>query len=165
MATGNRWGIYSEDRSKRPRLAIPNSKVENLQDILSVTGILLMIAALIFQPPGTAPVVLVLLASAIFLFLLITFIRRYPHHFNYLVAITPENAEYQYQQARGFLGWLKTEVVWMFLGMQAAIELLAINMETAGLAAFLLVAILGSVVIHGSLLYYIFKMSSEKART
>lgn len=165
MATAKNHGFFTEDRSKRPRLAIPRSRVEGLQDVLSVTGILLMIAALIFQPPGTAPAVLVLLASAIFLFLLITFIRRYPHHFNYLVAITPENAEYQYRQARGFLGWLKTEVVWMLLGMQAAIELLAINTEPAALAALLLVSILGIVGINGTLLYYIFKMSSDKART
>jgi hypothetical protein len=32
VATGNRWGFSIEDRSKRPRLDIPLSRVEIVQD-------------------------------------------------------------------------------------------------------------------------------------
>lgn len=162
MAAANYRSFYSEVRSKRPRLPIPGSKVEKLRDILSITGILLIIAALIFKPPETSPGVLVLPVGAICIFLLITFVRSYPHRFNYLVAITPENAECQFQRAREFLGWLKTETVWLFLGMQAAIELLAITMEPAAVVAFLLAFVQGFVAINGTLLYYIFKMTPDR---
>ncbi len=45
---------------------------------------------------------------------LFTVLRRFPHTFNYLVPITPDNALQQYTIACSLLNWLKAEVLWGF---------------------------------------------------
>lgn len=164
MAAGSLRSFYREDRSARPRLNIPLSRTEVLQDTLSMAGLFLGITAAILRPPGTSPGIYVLLPGALLVFVLITFVRRYPHRFNYLIPITEENADYQYRHAREFLGWLKTEVVWLFLGPQVMIELMAITTELAVVIAFLLVSTLGLIATHGTLLYYIFRMTAGNGK-
>lgn len=47
-----------------------------------------------------------------------TFLRRYPHTFNYPVRITPENAEIQYAIAIDLLNWFKAEYAWLFVWIE-----------------------------------------------
>lgn len=48
------------------------------------------------------------------IYLPMTIMQRFPQIYNYMWAITEENARVQYQMARTFMIWLKTETVWMF---------------------------------------------------
>ena len=53
-------------------------------------------------------------AIAAILFVVFAVLSRYPHTFNYPVAITEENARRQYLLARSLLVWLKAEICWLF---------------------------------------------------
>lgn len=51
---------------------------------------------------------------ALALYLMLTAAMRFPHRFNYLWPITPENAARQYAFARRLISLLKIEIVWTF---------------------------------------------------
>lgn len=123
MKQDNIWTM-NLDRYQRPRLNIPLSRLEVLQDVLSLAGIAVSFVALFFGPPGmpVAPLLIILFGS-VFIYGLTTYARRFPNLNNYVVKITAENAEYQYRQARVLIGWFKTDTVWLLVGVQLLIEL------------------------------------------
>jgi len=67
----------------------------------------------------------ILSGSSIFSFFMFRILVRYPHIFNYLVAITRENAAIQYRLAITMMYWLLTEMVWIFTLIQGQIILAA----------------------------------------
>ena len=52
---------------------------------------------------------------ALALYALLSFVARIPHHYNYPVTITPQNAERQYFLARRLIFALRAVLVWVFL--------------------------------------------------
>ncbi|NJL89271.1 MAG: DUF1648 domain-containing protein [Coleofasciculaceae cyanobacterium SM2_1_6] len=56
--------------------------------------------------------------SSTFSFFLLKVISRYPHTFNYPIAITPENAAVQYRLALNMMYWLRAEMIWLFTLIQ-----------------------------------------------
>ena len=156
MAVDDRLVFVNRDKDVRPELLIPLTRTEIAQDFLSLAGVLAGVAAFLGRPPGTSPAAIVFLVANAFLVVLITFLRRYPRQYNYIVRITVANAEYQYRHARVFLGWMKMEFVWFLLGLQVLIELIATTVTNAFIVAFLSFFALGFIVINGTLIYYIF---------
>jgi uncharacterized membrane protein len=63
---------------------------------------------------GSKTTLLILPATGVFIYVLMTVLAGYPHIFNYGVKITPENAEVQYRLATRMLRFLKTVILIMF---------------------------------------------------
>jgi hypothetical protein len=121
----------------RPVLHIPRTSLETLLEILTVLGLITVIAItawgwLILPPSipthysvsgipdayGGKGSLLALPIISICLAALLIFLTRYPHRYNYRWPITVENAPRLYYLARLLLRWIALELVWMFCGLQ-----------------------------------------------
>jgi uncharacterized membrane protein len=120
--------------SQRPLIATRHTQIGTALDLMGMIGLIVsfVIAILAWSSlPEIIPVHFGLNGQAdgwgnkaifwIFPFLNLvvfgsfTWLRRYPHTFNYPVRITAQNAQIQYQIAINLLNWLKTEFVWLFV--------------------------------------------------
>jgi uncharacterized membrane protein len=63
---------------------------------------------------GSKITLLILPATGVFIYLMMTVLASYPHIFNYAVKITAENAEVQYRLATRLMRYLKTVIIIMF---------------------------------------------------
>lgn len=117
----------------RPRLTLPRTGIETIYEVAAALGLVLIVVALattwsqlpdsvpyhfnaagepdawgprawVFAPPGVA----------LALYLLLGVVSRFPRSFNYIWAITEENAGRQYLLARQMLGALKAIMVGTF---------------------------------------------------
>jgi len=80
--------------------------------------------------------ILLLPGSALFLYLLLTGVRRLPSRwYNYPLRITEENRERQYRLARDLIVWMKAAILGMFAHLTVAIVRAALG-ESAGLGAW-----------------------------
>jgi uncharacterized membrane protein len=95
----------------------------------------------------------------IFLYALLTFVSRYPHHFNYLYEITEENAATQYRLGRTMLAVLKTEIIWLFTIMTW--EGIAVALDRCKGLTFSM-PIVFMALITGTLIIYIVKSKRAK---
>jgi uncharacterized membrane protein len=84
-----------------------------------------------------------LLGVNVFLYLLMTIIRRFPYIFNYPVKITEKNAKKQYQLAVWYLAVLKAELVWLFVYLQWQIIQVALGSGSLLGPWFLAVVLIG----------------------
>lgn len=138
--------------NKRPRpvLDVPLSPFETLLVILTVLG-MITIVAITFWAWSTLPAIvpthyslsgrpnayggkgflLVMPVLSIFLASLLMLVCRYPHTYNYPWLITNENAPRQYHLARLLLRWITLETVWTLCGVQWAL-ILASQIHSAG---------------------------------
>ena len=77
-------------------------------------------------------------------------LERYPHSFNYLIQITPENAERQYKNARLMLNLMKNQMVLLFIYISYA-SIQVAKGESSGLGVWglpvSLVVIFGTIII------------------
>ena len=115
-----------------PETAI-NPANARLTNILSVLGLALTIIVLLVywrQMPAEIPThygisgnpdgwgsktsVLALPIISLCLFLLLTFLSRFPRFMNVPWKITEQNAQQQYELMVSLLNWVKTIIVWMF---------------------------------------------------
>lgn len=55
---------------------------------------------------------------AVFVFVLITVVARFPHSFNYPVRATPQNIERLRSVTLDMLAWVKAEIAWLFAVLQ-----------------------------------------------
>lgn len=94
---------------------------------------------------GGKATIFLLPAIATFLFVVMTIINRYPHHFNYLTKITEDNALHQYTIATRMIRTLKTVIVWIF-GI-LAYKTIRYDGDDSGFGAWALMILLGSVFI------------------
>jgi uncharacterized membrane protein len=60
-------------------------------------------------------ILILLPAIALVLYAGLTVVAAVPRIWNWPIVITPENAARQYRIGRSLLGWLKVEIVWLFL--------------------------------------------------
>jgi uncharacterized membrane protein len=144
-----------------PRVKMKMNFMEHLLEIISISGLFTAGYFLIqYWPelPATIPShfdfngevdawsnkssLYMLLGMNVFLYLLMTIIRRFPHTFNYPVKITEKNAKKQYQLATLYLAVLKAELVWLFVYLQWQIIQVALGSNSALGPWFLTVVIL-----------------------
>ena len=137
-------------KRSRPVLDIPLSPLETGLLILSVLGMITMVAITLWAwstLPATIPThyglsgrpnsyggkagLLALPILAICLTILLTVSARYPHTYNYPWPITAENAPRQYYLARLLLRWIMLETVWVLCGVQWAL-IIAFQTHFAG---------------------------------
>ncbi len=123
----------AEPLRHRPLLRLTRSPVEILLEILAGAGLVWMLGTVVLSwssLPESVPshfgaggepdawgakwTFLVLPLIGVALYVGLTILTRYPHRYNYLWPITPENAKGQYRLARAYLTLLKAEVVWFF---------------------------------------------------
>ncbi|MFN7120368.1 MAG: DUF1648 domain-containing protein, partial [Saprospiraceae bacterium] len=78
---------------------------------------------------------------SLILFILLTFLNRNPHQFNYTVKITPANALRQYTIATRMIRSLKLSLVIIFIVLQWLVIQAAVN-NTVSLNKFLLPAVI-----------------------
>jgi len=121
----------------RPVLHLPRTPFEALLEVLTVLGIITVIAMTVwgyFALPAIIPThygisgtpnayggkgsLLILPVLSVCLAVLLTFLSRSPHRYNYPWPITAENAPRQYYLARLLLRWITLEMVWMLCGLQ-----------------------------------------------
>jgi len=121
----------------RPVLPIPHTPFETLLEALTALGIITILAKTVWgwlTLPAIIPThyglsgapnayggkasLLILPILAICLSVLLTFVSRYPHRYNYPWPITAENAPRQYYLARLLLRWIALEEVWVLCGLQ-----------------------------------------------
>lgn len=121
--------VRNETTTRRPRLRLPLTKYEMVLEVLTVPLVLLNFALVFFSwseipstisthfdfqglPTGQAgkEVLYFLCSVNLFIYAGITAMCFFPHNFNYLQTITPENARGQYLLARKFLSLLKLEI-------------------------------------------------------
>lgn len=81
---------------------------------------------------------------ALALYALLTFVARIPHHYNYPVAITPQNAERQYALARRLIFALRAILVWLFLALFWLARQVAVG-EASGLSPFFFILSTGTI--------------------
>jgi uncharacterized membrane protein len=165
-------------KSQRPIISLPKSRQETILNLVAIAGLFAVFAIAIrawFVLPETIPTHFDLTGKAngwgnksiIWLFPILgaivyvgfTILRRYPHTFNYPVAITAENAAKQYQIAISLLDWLKTEFVWQLAYIVWLIMEMA-RLGTSGLSWLLLPVIM--VIIFGTVGFYLWQAYRNK---
>lgn len=125
--------VVPKQKTSRPKIALELTLADRLLEALTALFVLLLggvplvyYGELPDQIPqhynaagevdiyGPKYLLLVLAGVGILLYGLMTWVGRYPHWFNYPVAITPENAERQYRIATRLMRMLKLVVVLLF---------------------------------------------------
>lgn len=121
-------------REDRPRIQPELTMPDRVLQILAIAGAAGLLVSLLIAPsvlPDRVPLhfgvdgqpdrwgspweLLLVPVIALGLFALLSFVARIPHHYNYPVAITAQNAERQYSLARRLIFALRAALVWMFL--------------------------------------------------
>lgn len=100
----------------------------------------------------------VLPAIALFIFLLMTFVARFPAAFNFPVRVTPANRAQLETVALGMIAWLRLEVVLLFALIQRAIIRSAEqgrNSLPSWLLPVCLVFIFGTIALHAVAMFRI----------
>lgn len=159
--------------SERPVINIPHTSLEIWLEVAAI-GVLFFIVVMVAlfwsSLPGEVPshfgvsgavdawsdkwTILILPMVGLVLYAMLTIANRYPHHFNYVWPITPQNAERQYKLAHSLMIWLKTEVMLLF----AYLEWMTIGTalgQIKGLGPFLLPLFLA--VLFGTLGVYFYQ--------
>lgn len=122
---------------QRPKLKIPLQTFDYFLEILSFAFILFCLTFTFVmweQLPdrvgthfnlagqadnyGSKNELLILLPVLLLLYILLTILARFPHIYNYGVAITENNAERQYRFASRFITILKVEIIIIFTYIQ-----------------------------------------------
>ncbi len=118
---------------QRPKIDLEQTPADRILEGVAAAGllILLVLPAVYYQElPGTIPIhfnaagaadgygdksmVWMLPLIGLGIYLMMTFINRRPHIFNYPVKITPENAEQQYKTATRLIRILKAAIMLLF---------------------------------------------------
>lgn len=169
--------MTNQTKSGRPILQVPLQPVDYVLEIFSALGLLMLVGLSAYfyndlpdripthfgpdgQPDriGDKSTLWFLPVLGLVIFGFMTFMNRIPHHFNYMVNITPENAEKQYSMATRLIRVLKC----MIMGIFAFIVWRTIQIAggaSSGLGlGFLLVAVL----IPSITFYYIYKSVAKQ---
>mgnify|MGYP000288640196 CR=1 FL=1 len=158
---GNSGSCRSKQANQpRPRIKIPLTPLEILLELLSLAGLAGAVWMLMkfwpelpaaipkhFGPTGEVDAwgdrssLYFVLGTNLFLYVMLTIVRRFPHTFNYPVRITADNAQRQYQLAIWYMALLKAQVVWLFVYLEWQIIQVALE-RSSGLGTWFLVVVL-----------------------
>ncbi|MBV6514347.1 MAG: hypothetical protein FMNOHCHN_03966 [Ignavibacteriaceae bacterium] len=165
-------------KSNQPKLDLPINEKEKFTAIagwLMLTGMLVYTGVSFGSLPESIPThfgpsgtpddfggkwsIWIMPLIAFLLTAMLTLLTRYPHTFNYLITITPENAEYQYRLARMLLYWLTIFINLLFSLIQHSTIQVAFG-QSEGLDMYTMIfAMLGNLVI---LIVYLIKSGQGK---
>lgn len=165
-------------KSNQPKLNLPINEKEKftaIAGLLILTGMIAYTAISYSALPETIPThfdgsgtpdgfggkwtIWMMPFIAFLLTVMLVLLTRYPHTFNYLITITPENAEYQYRLARMLMLWLAIFVNLLFFLIQHSTIQVAFG-RSEGLDMYtLLFAMAGNLVI---LIVYLIKSGQGK---
>jgi uncharacterized membrane protein len=125
--------MTKQTKSGRPILKIPLQPIDYVLEALGFLSLILMVGLSVYhyndlpasipthfgvdgQPDktGSKTTIWFLPVLGLVIFGFMTFINRIPHHFNYMVNITPENAERQYTMASRLLRFMKMFIMIIF---------------------------------------------------
>lgn len=137
MSTEKTNGIKNNNKEYRPRLNIIPDKIDEAINLAGYTMLVLWTGLLSYSYavlPDHIPVhfnlagtpdsyagkesLLLLLGIGVVLFILLSYLLKIPHYYNYIVTITPENAEYQYRNSVRLLRLLRVFIPLVFAGLQ-----------------------------------------------
>lgn len=163
---------------KRPVLEIPLSLPEKILQGVSAT---LLVASIVIpllflgSLPDRVPIhfgflgeanawggrgsLFILPAVNLIFFAGLTLLERFPHIYNYVVEINQENAQFQYQNARSMVVWLKATILASFAYIEWGIVQVAVKGNGGIGMAFLPVNLLLLVGVIG---YHIYRMMKGK---
>lgn len=158
--------MISAKKSDRPILRLPFTRFELILEFIAAISLIFMLGTLISSwssipeiiPKhygitgvadawGKKSLLISPITPAVFIYVLISVLARYPHIYNYPVTITMENAERQYRTARTLIISLKSELVLTFTYIQWA-------MISKTKALFLPVIL---IIILGTSFYFVYK--------
>ncbi|MBD3921862.1 DUF1648 domain-containing protein [Paenibacillus sp. PR3] len=157
---------------QRPVIRLTRSPLEVCLEVLNIVIIIGTLVYLLIRwrdLPSTIPIhyagsgeadgwgsrstLLLLPLIAIAPYVLITIISRFPHTFNFPVAVTEQNAPELYRLTVQMLNWLKFEMVFLF----SSLGVLVIRSATTGHAGSIgIFTIIGAIVILGTIFGYVF---------
>ena len=114
----------------RPKIDIPLTKTDKALEATSLLLLLLLIGFAVREYatlPGIIPThfntagvvdgygsktsIFAMPGVGLFIYSLLTIVNQYPHRFNYIREITPENARLQYSRMTQLLRWMKVGVL------------------------------------------------------
>lgn len=161
------------DKETRPLIMLPLTTLEKVLEITAAIGILagfILIINVWGNLPEQIPthfdlsgqpddwggkrslVIVQVVVTA--LYLLLSYVSRYPHQFNYPWRISGQNAAAQYRNARQMLVMVKTEMVWFFLYLLWASIQVAFG-KAQGLGGLFILILMALII--GTLAFYIFR--------
>jgi len=138
-----------KDKGNRPVIKFSINRLELFMEIFALGGLIAM-AFLLFNSYSLLPDMIpkhfdmagqvddwgspntILFAPLVCvgIYVLLTISARFPHTYNYIVAITANNASIQYRLGRQMMFILKTVIIWMFFYITyASIEVALGNMQ------------------------------------
>ncbi len=147
------WGTnimrkVNRKKDSRPVLEISRTYEDWFLDAASLIGLILLVSCLIYYWPllpntipthfgfsgqpddwGGKSTVIILPVTAVLLYILLSAVSYFPHTYNYPWAITEKNARAQYLLARSLLGWMKAEIIWLFLYLTWITILIALGQK------------------------------------
>jgi hypothetical protein len=104
---------------------------------------------------GTPRMLLAVPIVACALYLLMTWVARYPSAFNYPVRVTPANQQRLQELAVGMIAWLKAEMIWLMACIQM-VTVRAARLGWGGLPVWLMPLALG--VVFGTIIGHVVAM-------
>lgn len=165
-------------KSERPKFQIPLQPMDYILEVLAILGLIFLFGSSAFyydQLPEQIPIhfgpsgapdgygsktaLWLLPVIGLLIYSFMTVINRRPEGFNYLVKITPENAERQYTMATRMIRRLKAFVVLLFAYLVWRTIHIA-NGEAESLQGWLLPVVL--VVTLGTTFFYISQAATRK---
>jgi hypothetical protein len=171
------------NRSGRPVIKPPMTRIDIALEAIALIGILVNIVIAIYGAmilPDVIPThvgpsggidsygskwMLITFTGVIniILYVIITFINRYPHVFNFPVIVTKENALGLYRTAQRMLRWIKLVFCWQFAVMSGwFILVLPYHPERS---AYSILIMLPFIAVTGILiLYFVVKLVNEEKK-
>jgi len=161
------------DQNSRPLIKLPLTTFEKVLEVIAVIGVVagfILIISVWGDLPDQIPkhfniygqpddwgakrslIIVQIVVTA--LYLLLSYVGRFPHQFNYPWRISAENAAVQYRNARQMLIMAKAEMVWLFWYLQLASVQIAFGRAQC-LSGLYILIFLGLIV--GTLSFYIFR--------
>lgn len=147
----------------KPKINPPLRTVDTIIEALAAICLIYMIVQLIIEYPslgqsvpthfgtggspdawGDKSSLLIIPIVSIVLYSGLTILNKYPHIFNYPVAITDNNASKQYQYAKSLLSTLKFTTTGLFLYIQLQTISVAKQIQSGLETYFLVIIVIGS---------------------
>lgn len=168
-------------KNHRPELHLPPTSTERLLDVLAVgvlVGLILLPAYWYQALPDSIPHhfgadgspdrwghkrgIWLMPGIGLALYVLFTWLNRRPHRFNYLVTITPDNAEYQYRNATTMLRVLLLFMLTLFVYITYTSIRIALGQANGESQRFTFLLV---VVLEAAALFFVARSASRRART
>ena len=152
-------------KENQPKLRIDWTPIDWILEFLAILGFLTFLGTAVYyfpKLPETIPTHFngsgqpdgysskssfwIMPGISVFVYILLTVVNRFPHKFNYLVTITPQNAMKQYTMGTRMIRFLKMIIVWLFLYINFTI-IQSADPQSKGLGIWFLPVFLGFVFI------------------